>query len=305
MSRLPTRRSLTKVAIVAGTFVASVAVLLTLLYRERTVLLEYEWQLHLNPLIGSLILFSLALVLAAAVWSDLMRTLGSEMPAARHISYYCIANVAKRLPGTLWYVAGRGYLYKNHGESLRLVSIASSLELIVGLVSGIVVTLAFAGVSISTLSRGHIGILFGAFVLGLALIHPSSIRWTMRRIGVDPLPDLKYGSILKWVGVYTLIWIIGGTVLYLVANIIVPVDLRHVPYVISSWSLVGVLSILVFFLPTNLGITEAGLGVLLATVMPSSLAVVVAILTRVLLIAYELFGVLVITITRNVDVRRH
>ena len=50
---------------------------------------------------------------------------------------------------------------------------------------------------------------------------------------------------------------------------------------------VGVLSVVVFVLPSNFGLTEVGLSLLLSAIMPSSLAVVVAVLTRVLMTIFS------------------
>jgi hypothetical protein len=60
---------------------------------------------------------------------------------------------------------------------------------------------------------------------------------------------------------------------------------------IGSWSLVGTLSFLVFFLPSNLGFSEVGWSLLLATLVPSALAVVVAVVNRIIVLIYEIVTV--------------
>jgi hypothetical protein len=135
------------------------------------------------------------------------------------------------------------------------------------------------------------GIGLGAtLVVGGVATAPRVIRWVLRRLGHSNAPLVPYRAILGWLSVYLVIWVLGGLILYLIANAVTVVDLGFAPYLIGSWSLVGVLSVLVFFLPTNLGFTEVGLSLLLASVMPSSLAVVVAILSRIAVMVYELLG---------------
>jgi hypothetical protein len=88
--------------------------------------------------------------------------------------------------------------------------------------------------------------------------------------------------------VYVFIWIIGGILLYAIVNILYDLPVAHLGYVIGSWSIVGFLSSLLLFSPSNLGITEVGLSILLSAIMPSSIAVVIAIFARILLISYEI-----------------
>jgi hypothetical protein len=60
-----------------------------------------------------------------------------------------------------------------------------------------------------------------------------------------------------------------------------------------------VLSYAVFFLPNNLGFTEVGLSLLLANLVPSSFAVIIAVLTRFSILIYEIIiALLVITLLR-------
>ena len=79
-------------------------------------------------------------------------------------------------------------------------------------------------------------------------------------------------------------------VLYFNINILYPLAFHHIPYIIGSWTAVGTLSVLVFFLPTNLGFTEIGLSLLLVQVLPSSLAAIITVASRVLILLYEIMG---------------
>jgi hypothetical protein len=99
--------------------------------------------------------------------------------------------------------------------------------------------------------------------------------------------DIKYKNILSWLFIYSLAWILGGIVLFLIGNVVTNISIQQIGYFIGGWSLVGVLSTTVFFLPTNMGITEIGLSLVLSNIMPSSIAVIIAILARLLMIFFE------------------
>lgn len=291
VKRLMTR-SPAQLLVAAGTVAFSIAILGFLLYRERVQLFQLQW--HVDPLlIGSAFLaYLLGLTLATLIWANLMQRLGSTLPYATHIDYFCLSHLAKRLPGTLWYIAGRTYLYNQAGESLRLVAFGSSLELVLTFVSGCVTTLLFAGYALAEQTPlGWWGWLLLAGS-GFLLLHPKLLHYLLQRFKMADAPRLQYSQLLLWVFLYSVIWMIGGFVLYCMSNLVTTVALRHLPYLIGSWSLVGTLSFVVFFLPSNLGFTEVGLSLLLVTVIPSSLAVIVAVINRIFLLLCEIIGIL-------------
>lgn len=274
-----------------GTVAVSVAVLGLLLYRERDVLLAYDWQIRPGFLPAGLGLMLGGTVLAAWIWGSLMNALGSAVDWGGHVYIYCISQLAKRIPGTLWYVAGRGYLYRERGESVRLVTVATGIELVITVLAGALVSLACASYALVDLPRAQWWGLLAAVGAGVACTHPRAIGWLLRRTGLEAPPRLRYARVLAWLGGYVLLYVVGGLIFFTVANVVTPVAARHVPFIIGSWSLVSTLSVLVFFLPSNLGFTEVGLSLLLSSLIPSSLAVLVAVLSRLLFIVYELGSV--------------
>lgn len=288
------RRNGRRILLALGTAAVSFGVLALLIYRERAVLLQYDWQLQWAFLPVGLGLMLGGTVLAAGIWSSMMSTLGSSVSLAQHVHIYCISQLAKRLPGTLWYVAGRGYLYREQGESVRLVTVASGLELVITMLSGALVTLICTAYALVELQRIQLIGLAAAIGVGALLTHPATVGWLLRRTGLEAPPRLRYVHILLWLVGYVLLYVVGGLIFYTVAAAVTPLPPHHIPFIIGSWSLVSTLSVVVFFLPSNLGFTEVGLSLLMSRVMPSSLAVLVAVLSRLLFILYELISVGVI-----------
>ncbi len=102
--------------------------------------------------------------------------------------------------------------------------------------------------------------------------------------------SLPTRSVAVWVTVEGMAASLGGVVLFGIAAQLAGVGVDFLPFAIFAYTAVGTLSLLVFFLPSNFGITEVGLSLLLTPFMPSSVAVLVAVLTRVLLITYTAIG---------------
>lgn len=286
-----TSRSRTQLLLIAGTLAFTLAVLAFLLYRERELLFQLQWRFNPWLISGAFLAYVSGLTLAVLVWADLMRCFGSTLPATTHIEYFCLSHLAKRLPGTVWYLAGRTYLYKQVDEPLRRVTFASSVELLITFLSGALTSLLFLGYSLTELTALPWWGWIALAALGLLLLHPRSLHYWSRRFNLNELPPLHFGRLLLWLALYSLTWMIGGLILLASCNLVIAVPLAQLPYLIGSWSLIGTLSFLVFFLPSNLGFSEVGLSLLLATSVPSALAVVIAILNRIIVLFYEIAGI--------------
>jgi len=278
----------------AGMF--SLTILGVLVYREREIFLEYNWQLRWHFVGQSFMLFTVALIITALLWADIMRVLGSSLPTQLHVRYYFISHIAKRLPGTVWYIASRGLLYKQHNESLQRVTVGTGLEFVMIFLAGVFVSTTAALFSLVHLSHNIILGLTGLTVVGLMAVHPRCIKWLMQRINITVLTDWGYIDLLRWLIGYVLLYVLGGTVFFLIGNAIINIEYQHVAYVIGSWSLVGTLSVLVFFLPSNLGFMEVGLSLLLSTIISPSLAVLIVVIARLLTILYEIISVTAIVL---------
>lgn len=286
-----TNYSWPQLLLVAGTLAFTLAILAFLLYRERELLWQIRWRFDPWLISGMFLTYLIALGLVVFVWADLMRCFGSTLPYTVHIEYFCLSQLAKRLPGTVWYLAGRSYLYKQVGEPLGRVTFASSVELLIAFLSGAMTSLLFAGYTLTELSLlprwGWSLLVIG----GLLLLHPRSLHYWSRRFNLNDLATLHYAHLVLWVALYTLSWMSGGLILYFICNLVIAVPIAHLPSFIGIWSLVGTLSYLVFFLPSNLGFSEVGLSLLLTTLLPSALAVVIAILNRTFLLICEVVGI--------------
>lgn len=282
----------------------TLGVLGALLWRDRELLLAHEWQVRWQPLVAAFGIYGVGLLLAAWVWADIMAALGSKLGATIHIRYYCLTHLSKRLPGTLWYLAGRGYLYGRHGDSLGLVAVASGLELAVSVLAGGLVSLGFLAGSALDAAAGRLWVLIGLMAVGLALVQPRVVRWAMARLKQEVPAELSMARLLRWVAGYALIWMVGGVIVYGSILALLPLEGNHLAYVIGVWTLVGVLSVTVLFLPSNLGFTEIGLSLLLARIMPSSFAVFIAVFVRILILVFEIVGVGVVLLVTQVRARK-
>jgi glycosyltransferase 2 family protein len=263
-----------------------VIVLGLLVYRQREIIINYQWQFRLMPILLSFLIFSLALFWVSIVWGWIMNRLSTKLSYHKHIRYYIVSNLTKRIPGTIWYVASRSQLYLSDGIDIRTTAVASGIEIVLITLAGILVVLLF---SPQTLFAYHISpyIFVIIFILGLVLIHPKVIHWILLQRKIDTR-TVNYGFIIQGIFAYFFSWILGGIVFFEIGNIIYPIAIENLPYFINCWTLVGIVSTILFFAPSNFGITEIGLSLLLSQIVPSPIAVLIAITTRLFMISFEI-----------------
>ncbi|HUF37326.1 MAG TPA: hypothetical protein VMN57_02275 [Anaerolineales bacterium] len=241
-----------------------------------------------NPwsMIGTAVGYGLSIVTAMFGWSLIMGALAPGIRRSAHNRIYALTLVARRLPGSLWYVGGRLVLYRKLDVPGSFTAFASGLELTVIVITGLILGLVLLpqrGVS-DVLVLGLIGIGLGILFVSLS---PRTIKWLSIRRGVELTGPIKWHVLLGVIGAYLATWIAGGILVFSVIGIFVDLDREAFPYVLGSWGLAGALGSLTIFLPTTFGVAEISLSLLLSGIMPLPLAGIVAIMTRLLTTIYD------------------
>lgn len=296
MKKLFTQQQFARIILPLLSIFLTFCILGAFIYKDWDVLFTQTWEIAWINMIYAFLLLVLGMFIAALVWGDLLHSLGSRVSWAHHLRYYFISQLAKRLPGTVWYIAERGYFYKQHGDSVGLIAIASSIELSIAIFTGILIALVCLSQLVMTFSLNY-WLLTAVLLIGLVvLLAPRSVHFFLRWLQRDKLVLVQYSypKLLSWILCYIVLWLLGGLVLYFNINILYPLPFQHILYIIGSWTAVGTLSVLVFFLPTNFGFTEIGLSLLLVQVLPSSLAAIITVASRVLILLYEIMGTSVV-----------
>ncbi len=275
---------------VSVVFMASLA---GLVYVGRNQLAAYQWRFRPVPALSAFGAFSLALWLAARVWASIATTLGNYASPAEHERIFVISNAVKRIPGPFWYIIGRAYLYRRHGFGLKYASVASAVELFVAIIGGMLVLLGFAPLVAGATTASA---LVTVAVLGAMLLAALVLPGTQRMVGqfVGGPVRVRPRQLVFWVLSYSLIWVLGGVVLFFILNTFASVPWQALGFITGAWVLVGVSSTLLVFLPSNFGVLEIGLGALLSTLVPTSVAFVLALLSRASLMVFEFVWALVV-----------
>lgn len=229
--------------------------------------------------------YTLALALAIAGWRWLLRCVGVRRPWLEDAWFYTLSLAARRLPGGIWGAVGRVYLYRQAGAPTGPVTVATVAEH--GLI--IVAAAALAPVALAVLPlRTN-----GAAWLGLAAIGTLTVALTRPHVWTAAARALVRRRLLPremlvqqggaaWLGVggiYALVWLVGGTALWLVARSLGAED-ADLGLVVAAWIIARGAALPLALLPAGLGLSDLGLTLLLGYALPPPLALASAVLMR-------------------------
>ena len=129
-------------------------------------------------------------------WAAIMRSFSSQLDWWTHTQIYCSTLVARRLPGTLWYVGGRLLLYKKLGVSQKLVSIASSIELVASILTGSLMSLVLLLSGVDLPSQAMF-LFFAGTLIGFFLLNPRLLKRLARWSNLSQVEDIHLKDVLK------------------------------------------------------------------------------------------------------------
>jgi hypothetical protein len=257
-------------------------------------LIAYDWHVDYRQALLAFVCYSFALGFAVLGWTLMMRHLTPVSSLGKHLKYYAYTNLLKRLPAPLLNIFGRVYFYQQEGIANSLMVTISLLEWVVIILSGLIVYLLSSPfLPLPPIWRSPL-IPTGILIIGALLVRPKTLRAVLRLFGQGDLPvSFGYGDLVLWVVVYSMVWGVGGLVLYVGINTIYALPVARLPAAIGIWTVAGLIPTLMLITPVGLGLKELTLSFLLSYLMPSPLAVVVALLMRVGLILFEIIWGLV------------
>jgi len=263
-------------------------------------LTSYAWRLRLLPLVLSLALYVAGIGLAVLQWSLIMERLAGVSSLRKNAKIYSFSTLAKRLPGTYWYVAGRMLLYDAEGVAKATTATGAALELAATILAGLLVYVFSLPFCLSTYlaglpaiwRSGYLGLLIGLLVI--VFLRPSVVSAVLNRLaralGKQEVSfNFKTRDTLTWLAIHLLGWVIGGIVMYLLISALQPFPWAALPAIINMTTAAGLVGLVAFISPSGLGIKELTLAYLLSFYVPLPVAAVLSLLFRLWVIVGDFF----------------
>ncbi len=157
----------------------SVAAFGYIMYTQRATLVLLLQRADTAQLLPVVLWYTLDLVLYVVAWRMALQAFGVRIPLLEDVRIFVLANAARRLPGTLWYVGGRVALYSGLGVPTGTVLRASGLEAAMIWLSAALVALPSLAYR---LAGGAVWTAAGA-IAAAVLLHPATLRKLLARPG--------------------------------------------------------------------------------------------------------------------------
>lgn len=281
-----------------GTLVFTLGFLVFLLIQGRDELRQFDdWPTYLAVCGQGLLLYPLSLAVQAWAWGGMIARLG-QVPRGWHdAEIYAYTHLMRRLPGAVWYLAGRTVIYQERGIRAAVTLAASGLEfsLLIAVAAVLAGVLSLPGHNSWLLSPAALALLVLVVSRGMAALASGSTQRWLPGFVRDRLANLPAAALPRardvalWSTLYATAYAVGGLILLLLTRGVAPQSGLTLIDAIRIWALSGGLGFLTsMIIPAGMGIRELTLTALLAPYMPAIGALLIAVLLRLLFIAGDL-----------------
>jgi hypothetical protein len=219
---------------------------------------------------------------------------------------WCAALIARWTPGPFTWLA-RLYLAEEYGLSIPTVGFAFLLEFCYVAVGALAVTCAFAFTAFGRFlvdgsNKGMAITLIAVMcICGGLLVQPKVLRSIFRfpfmrkvaakaskaEIDWDHLPHMATSTSLLIAAFYVVMWAYSGWMFYVMALAFMPVPASSAPLLVASFPASWIIGFLAIIAPAGIGVREAAMTFILAPVMPTSMALVLSVWSRILMSVAE------------------
>ena len=249
-------------------------------------------QLSWAAVTGSLVLAVVAVLAMLMSWDAAVRDGGVDLPFRDMVRIYCVGQVGKYVPGSVWPVLTQSQLARRRGSSPARVASGSLLALAVSVCVFLAVGAALLPLS-SHEAAARLWWVPLAVVPMVVALHPAILNRALAvagRVLRRGAPDFAYTlpGVLRcsaWALVGAVAF--GGHV-YLLADSLGGGGLRGFALSTCAFALATGVGVLVIFAPAGAGVREAVLTLVLAPVLSVDAALVIALVSRAMLIVVDL-----------------
>lgn len=278
-----------KSAFRAAFLLVAVALLVVTLVHEREAAAAALTRLSLPTIALSGALLLVGLMAQMLSWRSMFDGSEVDVPPIRVAArIYFLGQLGKYVPGSVWAVVAQAELGKDHRISRARSAVVALGALVVLVVIG-------ATVGAAGLAAGSAGSLhtywwaLAAVPIGIVVLSPPvfnrlvalALRLAHR---TGPAPAITGAALLRSSGWALVMWLAFGAHAWVLASRLGADGLRDATTVVGAFALAWVVGFLVVIAPAGAGPREAALVLALAPVMDTPDALVLALVSRVLML---------------------
>jgi len=229
--------------------------------------------------------------LGAYCWVLLLQGFSQKVDWLDGMRSHLNSSVARYIPGYIWQFVGKAYLTSEMGVPARAINILMVWELVQLLGCGAAIALLFTPAALiiewGLPAWAHtVLVATGCLLLGLVLIGPWIAVKLLSRSLLNGLILRKRFFFLSGL-IIVMNWMLNGVCLWLTAAAFGIAGTETVPFHLFTFSVSMVTGILVIPVPNGLGVREGMMTYLLSHLMPQSLALLIAAVSRMEMVTGE------------------
>lgn len=247
---------------------------------------------------GATVLGALALVGNALAWRAAMASVGAPLPLRPALRAFCLSQLGKYVPGSVWPVLAQTELARDHGYTRSRGATGSLLAMVVGVVtSSVVATTALVARPDQLAAYWWVWpFVAAAATLLLPPVLTRVVRLAARVLRRDtPVPHVSGRHVGAAVGWSLLMWVAFGAHTALVAGAFAQLSVADVATLTGAFALAWLVGFVVVVAPAGVGVREAALVVVLGGLLTRPDALALALVSRVLLTVVDAVAALAVS----------
>ncbi len=273
----------------------SIVVVGSILVTNWQLIQSHQWELNLSWLAIGIFLLVLLFLLSGSIWHWIVNRLTGFDNLLNNLQFWAYANLSKRLPTPIWYMGNRAILYEKWGIRKLKILLASSLELVLIIVSGTIILLLSLPFSTTQLElpflANKVWTVPVVVCCCIGIVHPKSVTFLLSRLGHSSIPRrVTWKNILGWTLAYSGIWLLGSGVLYCFINLLYRLPFHQMPIIVTIWTISNLIAAATALIAINIGFREVSITVLLNYLVPVHVALLTAIILRVAWMGIEIIS---------------
>jgi hypothetical protein len=245
---------------------------------------DFSWRIRPLPLLLSIVAFFAFYSMNGMAWWLLLRGFGLRSSPTRAVATWSKSILARYIPGNVFMFVGRGIMSHQQGLDVDRVGAAMVYEQALSVCSALVT----AGLLLPFWHYHRAATAWGLLLVPvmIALMHPRIFGrlagWALQALRRQPLAArLRFGTVLALLCYYVATWFLVGVASWLFATALTGLGADMLATVAAGYVLAYVAGMIVFFLPSGLGLREALLAAPLAVRLPGGVAFAWALLLRI------------------------
>lgn len=257
------------------------------------VVTSFDWQPSAGWLVLGVVLVLASLLLSSLAYEAILGGLHRPAPpVAATVSAWARSLLGRYVPGNVLMLVGRAVMAQEHGVPKRITLAATTYEQVIALAAAsLLAVVALLDIG-SASAVGPLVWLVLAVPPATLLLHPRvfgpASAWALGRIGRAPLGALlPVGRVVVMVGWYLVTSVLLGLGVWAFMRGIGGPGVGDPVGVASGFLLAFVVSMLVFVVPSGLGVRDAMLALVLSRQVPGGVAIALSVGSRLFLIAIE------------------